>query len=149
MPFPHPFRMARVSSGSLVYRRWIFIYLFFYLSSPNNYNLALLVVCISTSIFILLISFFFSWPFCRNFICIQFHLLIPIYQILYYLIWSSFFGFLIFYLDFLVKVLLVFNLIFQFKLIVLYVLIWSLFFLLLILFLSPFVRFIILFDFTL
>jgi hypothetical protein len=49
-----------------------------FLSFPENYNLVLLVVGISTSIIILLISYFWSWSFRRNFICFQFHLSIQI-----------------------------------------------------------------------
>jgi len=64
--------------------------------------LALFVVCISTSILTLLI-FFLSYPFCRNFICFQFHHSISLYQILYSPIWSSFFWFLIFFLGFFYK----------------------------------------------
>jgi len=40
---------------------------------------------------------FLSWPFCRSFICFQYHHSILICQILYSLIWSLFFWFLIFF----------------------------------------------------
>jgi hypothetical protein len=68
---------------------------------------------------IILISHILSWLFCKNFICFQFYHWILIYQILYFPIWSSFSGFLIFYFSLFIKVLLVFNFIIQFKLIVL------------------------------
>jgi hypothetical protein len=123
---------------------------FFFLFSllPENYMLTIFVVCISTSILTLLI-FFLSCHFCINFICFQFYYSISIYQILYSPIWSSFFWFLIFFLGFFIKVLLVFNFIIQFKLMVLCFLIWSLLFWFLIFFLDSFVKVIILFNFTL
>jgi hypothetical protein len=65
--------------------------------------------------------------FCISFF-FQFHQWIPIYQILYFSIWSLFFEFLIFYLNHFVKVLLIFNFFLQFKLMVLYFSIWSSFF---------------------
>jgi len=54
-------------------------------------------------------SNFWSWLFCISFTCFQFHSSIPVYQILYFSIWSSFFEFIIFCLVLFVKVLLVFN----------------------------------------
>jgi len=79
---------------------------------------------------------FCSWSFYRSFICFQFRPSIPIYQILYFLIWSLFFLFLIFFFDFFVKVLLVFNFIIQSKLMVLCFSIWFLFFLFLVFFVA-------------
>ena len=66
------------------------------LSFYENYKLTLLVVNNSISVPILLIFLFWSYPSYKSFICFQFHHWIPIYQILYSLIWSSLFGFLIF-----------------------------------------------------
>jgi hypothetical protein len=63
---------------------------------------------------------FCFWSFYRSFICFQFHHSIPIYQILYFLIWSLFFLFLIVFFDFFVKVLLVFNFILQSKLVLIF-----------------------------
>ena len=74
---------------------------FFSLSFIKNYSLALLVVGILTSVFILLISNFWSCSFCKNFICFHFYSSIPIYQILYFSNWSSFFWLLFFSLTFL------------------------------------------------
>ena len=93
---------------------------FFFIYFLKNYSLAFLVVDISTSVFIFLISIFLSWPFYKNFICFQFHLSILNYQILYCSMWYSFFGFLIFILSTFVKVLIVFNFIIQFRLMVLF-----------------------------
>jgi hypothetical protein len=100
-----------------------FVFLFS-LPTLKNYSLILLVIGISTSVIILLISHFQSWFSCKNFICFQFYHSIIIYQILYSLIWSSFFGFLIFYFCTFVNVLLIFNFIIQFKLKVLCFPIW-------------------------
>jgi len=55
-----------------------------FLSFPENYNLVLLVVGISTSVIILLIFYFWSWSFCRNFICFQFYLSIQINGIMFF-----------------------------------------------------------------
>jgi hypothetical protein len=117
--------------------------LFFLFSLPTlkNYNLILLVIGISTSVIIFLISHFRSWFSCKNFICFQFYHSIIIYQILYSLIWSSFFGFLIFYFCTFVNVLLIFNFIIQFKLKVLCFPIWlSLFWFLFYFFYWPFYK---------
>jgi len=73
---------------------------FFSLSFIKKYSLALLVVGILTSVFILLISDFWSCSFCKNFICFQFYPSIPIYQILYFSNWFSFFWLLFFFLTF-------------------------------------------------
>jgi hypothetical protein len=100
-----------------------------------------LVIGISTSVIIFLISHFRSWFSCKNFICFQFYHSIIIYQILYSLIWSSFFGFLIFYFCTFVNVLLIFNFIIQFKLKVLCFPIWlSLFWFLFYFFYWPFYK---------
>jgi hypothetical protein len=72
-----------VSVGGLICCQWTF-FPSFSLFSPGNYSLTLLVVDISTLVHILLISNFYSWHFCRNFICFQFHPSILIYQILYF-----------------------------------------------------------------
>jgi hypothetical protein len=61
---------------------------FFSFSSIKNYSSTLLVVDISTSVLILFIFNFWSWPFCRSFICFQFQSLILIYQ--YYVLLTSF-----------------------------------------------------------
>jgi hypothetical protein len=74
-----------------------FIFLFFSLSTLENYSLTLFVVGILTSALIILISNFCSWFFYRSFICFQFHHSISIYKILYFSIWSLFFWFLIFF----------------------------------------------------
>jgi hypothetical protein len=97
---------------------------FFSLSFTANYSLILLVVDISTFVLILMISNFWSRPFYTSFICFKFHPSISIYQILYLPIWSSFFRFLIFIIGPFVKILVVFNFIIQFKLMILYFLIW-------------------------
>jgi hypothetical protein len=68
---------------------------------------------------IILISHILSSLFCKNLVCFQFYHWISIYQILYSPIWSSFFGFLFFCFSLFVKVLMVFNFIIQFKLMVL------------------------------
>jgi hypothetical protein len=69
-------------------------YFFSFLSHPHEkYSLTFLVVSISTLAIILLIFNFWFWPFCRSFICFQFHPSIPIYHILYSPIWSSFFSY--------------------------------------------------------
>jgi hypothetical protein len=96
---------------------------FFFPSSllPKNYSLILLIVDISTSVVIFFIFNFWSWPFYKSFIYYS----ITIHQILYSLMWSSFFGFLIFILGHFVRVLVTFNFILQFKLIVLCFQIWS------------------------
>jgi len=101
---------------------------FFSLSSPKNHSLTLLVVGISTLVLILLIFNFWSWLFCIIFIYFQFHHSIPIYKILYSPMRSLFFGFFIFFLGFIVRVLVIFNFIIQFKLMVLFFSIWSSFF---------------------
>jgi hypothetical protein len=140
---------ARISIGDPVWCWWVFLlFSFFYLSSLKNCNLALLVVGISTSILIFLISNFLSWSFSRSFICFQFHHSISIYQILYFLMWSSFFRILIFILSLFVKILVFFNFITQFKLMVLYFLIWLSLFWFLIFFLGHFIKVIIIFNFT-
>ena len=103
---PLPVGAADVSVNGLVCLQLTFLFFFPFvsLSSFENYSLALLVVGISTSVLILLIFDFFDFgPFL--FIYLQFHYLIPIYQILYSLIRSSFVGFLILCLGFFVKVL--------------------------------------------
>ena len=51
-------------------------FFFFSLSSPENYNLTIFVVIISTPVLIHLIFIFLS--FYRSFICLQFHHSIPI-----------------------------------------------------------------------
>jgi hypothetical protein len=97
---------------------------FFSLFFLKNYNLALFVVRISTSVLILFISSLCSWSFCRSFNYFQFNLSISIYQILYFLIWSLFFWFLTlilvvlifnFFLDFFVKVIILFKFTLQSK----------------------------------
>jgi len=70
------------------------------LLSLKNYSLTLLVFGISTSVLILLMSNFWSWPFCISFIYFQFYPSILFYQILYSPMWFSFFRFLIFFLIF-------------------------------------------------
>jgi hypothetical protein len=72
---------------------------FFYLFSLENYSLTLFVICIWTSVLILLILNFFSWTSYRSFICFQFYPSIPICYIYIYIfsIWlllffSYFFG---------------------------------------------------------
>jgi hypothetical protein len=69
-----------------------------YLLSLKNYSLTLLVFGISTSVLILLMSNFWSWPFCISFIYFQFYPSILFYQILYSPMWFSFFRFLFFFL---------------------------------------------------
>ena len=81
---------------------------FFSLFSPKNYNLVLLVVSSSTSIFIFN---FWSRLFYRSFICFQFDSSILIYQILFSPMWSLFFEFLIVFLGIFKKVLVIFNII--------------------------------------
>jgi hypothetical protein len=100
---------AHVFINGPFWHSWTLFFTFFSLSSFKNYNLALLVVEISTLIIVLLIFYFWSWSFCESFIYFQFHYSILIYQILYYLMWSLFFGFLVFIIDLFVKVLVVFN----------------------------------------
>ena len=98
------------------------------LSSSKNYSLFFLGVNISTSALILFISQFWFWFFYKSLICFQFYSSIPIYQILYYPLWSSFYGFLIFIISHFIKNLVIFYFILQFKLLVLYFLICSLLF---------------------
>jgi len=97
---------------------------FFSLFSLKNYNLALFVVRILTSVLILFISSLCSWSICRSFNYFQFNLSISIYQILYFSIWSLFFWFLTlilvvlisnFFLDFFVKVIILFKFTLQSK----------------------------------
>ena len=96
-----------------------FFFFFFSLFSLENYSLTLFVIDISISVLILLIYIFCFWPFCKSFICFQFHPSISIYQKLYFPIWFLFFWFLFFSLSPFIKVLVVFNFILQFKLMVL------------------------------
>jgi hypothetical protein len=108
--------VMHVSFDSRVLYQWVFsFYLFF-----EKLQLGLLGCGYFNFSFIFLISIFLSWPFYKNFICFQFHLSILNYQILYCPMWYSFFGFLIFILSTFVKVLIVFNFIIQFKLMVLF-----------------------------
>jgi hypothetical protein len=113
LPCSLPVSPTRVYDGDMVCRRWIF----FFLSSlfPKNYSL--LVFQFKFLFFWFLIL---SWPFCRIFIYFQFHPSILIYQIWYSPIWLSFLWFQVFYLCLFVWVLLAFNFIIQFKLMVLY-----------------------------
>jgi len=63
----------------------------------ENYNLTFLVIDIPISVIVLLIFYFLFRPSCKSFIFFfQFHYSISVYQILYYPLWSLFFGFLIF-----------------------------------------------------
>jgi len=101
---------------------------FFSLSSSKNHSLAFLVVDISILVLILLNFNFWPWFFCIIFIYFQFHHSILIYKILYSSMWSLFFGFFIFFLGSIVRVLVIFDFIIQFKLMVLYFSIWSSFF---------------------
>jgi hypothetical protein len=94
-------------------------FLFFLFFSPKNYSSTFLFVDISTSFFIFFIFNFQSWPFYWSFICFQFYPSILIYQISYSSMWSSFFIFLNFIVCSFIRVLVVFNLIIQFKLMIL------------------------------
>jgi hypothetical protein len=98
--------------------------------------MTLFIIGASTSILILLIFNFWSWLFYKSFICFQYNSSILIYQILYSLTWFLFFLFLIFFVNSLVKDLLVFNFILQLKFMVLCYLIWFLFFIFLFFFLD-------------
>lgn len=97
------------------------LFLFFSLSSPKNYSLLLLGV----NIHFVLISQFWFWFFCKSLIYFQFYSSISIYQILYYPLWSLFYGFLIFIISPFIKILVIFYFILQFKLLLLYFLICS------------------------
>jgi hypothetical protein len=92
----------------------------FSLFSSKNYSSTFLFVDISTSVFIFFIFNFQSWPFYWSFICFQFYPSILIYQISYSSMWSSFFIFLNFIVCSFIRVLVVFNLIIQFKLMILF-----------------------------
>jgi hypothetical protein len=69
---------------------------FFYLFSLENYSLTLFVICIWTSVLILLILNFFSWTSYRSFICFQFYPSIPICYIYIYFQFGYYYFFLIF-----------------------------------------------------
>jgi hypothetical protein len=101
---------------------------FFSLYCPKKYSSTLFIIGISTLVLIFFIFYFYSWLFCRSFICFQFHLSIIFYQILYFSTWSLLFWFWFFFFSPFIKVLLVFNFIIQFKLMVLCFSIWPLFF---------------------
>jgi hypothetical protein len=93
---------------------------FFFLFSLllEKYMLTIFVVCISTSILTLLIFFILSFLYkFYLFSILSFNFNLP--NIIFSNLVSSFFWFLIFFLGFFIKVLLVFNFIIQFKLMVL------------------------------
>jgi len=96
------------SLRSLLCHPWTFLFfsLFFFLSSPKNYNLAPFCCCyLNPSPFLFLI--FLPWSFWKIFIGFQFHLSIQIYDFLKN--WYTLFLFLFFFLSYFVKVLFVFN----------------------------------------
>jgi len=78
---------------------WAF-FPFFSVSSPKKYNLTLFVVGVLTSILILLIFIFWSWSFCKSFICFQFYHSIQVHKYHIFPIWSKLFCFLFFFLVF-------------------------------------------------
>jgi len=77
----------------------------FFFSSLENHKLVFFVVDISISIINLLIFNFYSWPFCKSFICFQLSPLIWIFHVLLFfnfvfIIWISDFFPLSFYKSF-------------------------------------------------
>ena len=110
----------------------------FSLSSPQNFALGiqnfrfvLLVIDISTLVFILFISSFTYWPFFKKsylFSILFFNPnLLYIILLIYILIWSLFFWFLFFILDHFIKILFIFNFILQTQFVIFFS-IWSLIF---------------------
>jgi len=104
----------------MVCRRWQF-FLFFSLSYPKRYTLALFVFGILIPVIFLLIFYFCPWPFYKSFICFQFNPSITIFHIhlshLYFWCFNSslFFIFDFVFLGFFIKILFFFNLILKWQ----------------------------------
>jgi len=107
-----PFCMSLMVVRFVANEHFSFLPLLLSLSPIKNYSLAILIVGISTSISIILISHFLSYPFCRTFLfCLILSSNLNLPNIVFFnlvlIFWISNF----FFFSHFVKVLLVFNLI--------------------------------------